>query len=102
MNVEITRHQAAIAELCRRHHVRSLEVFGSATTERFRPGDSDFDFLVEFQEIPSGRYADAYFGLLEALTDLVGCPVDLVVLSAIRNPHFRASVDETRVPLYAA
>jgi len=102
VHAEITRHQAAIAELCRRHHVRKLELFGSAATGRFRPGESDFDFLVEFGEIGSGRYADAYFGLLEALTELLGRPVELVVPSVIRNPHFRASVEETRVPLYAA
>lgn len=102
MNADIARHKSAIDELCRRHHVRCLELFGSAATGGFRPGESDFDFLVEFEELPSRRYADAYFGLLEALTALLGRPVDLVVPSAIRNPYFRAAVDETRIPLYAA
>lgn len=102
MNAEIARHRAAIDDACRRHYVRRLDLFGSAATDRFRPGESDFDFLVEFGPTPPGGYADAYFGLLEALTDLLGRPVDLVVPSAIRNPYFRQAVDETRTPLYAA
>ena len=102
MNADIARNKSAIEDLCRLHHVRSLELFGSAATGRFRPGESDFDFLVEFEEMPSRGYADAYFGLLESLTTLLGRPVDLVVPSAIRNPYFRESVDATRIPLYAA
>ncbi len=102
VNAEIARHKSAIDELCRRHHVRSLELFGSAATGGFRPSESDFDFLVEFEVMPSTGYADAYFGLLEALTALLGRPVELIVPSSIRNPYFREAVDETRIPLYAA
>ena len=102
MNADVARNRAAIADACRRHRVRSLELFGSAATGRFRPGASDFDFLVEFEPMPQGGYADAYFGLLDALTQLLGRPVDLVVASAIRNPFFRQSVEESKIPLYAA
>ena len=65
-------------------------------------GASDPDFPVEFQSLPAGAYADAYFGLLEALERLFGSPVDLVVDSAIRNPFFRQRVEETRTQIYAA
>ena len=37
-----------VAELCRRFHVRRLEVFGSAARGDFDPERSDVDFLVEF------------------------------------------------------
>ena len=47
-------------------------------------------------------YAHAYFGLLEALETLFGSSVDLVEDSAIINPYFRESVEESRIPLYAA
>ena len=50
----------------------------------------------------SGKYANAYFGLLEALQQLFGRPVDLVVDSAIKNPYFRQSVEETRTLVYEA
>ncbi len=102
VNADIARHMPAIDEICRRHHVRSLELFGSAATGHFRPGESDFDFLVEFDPMPEGGYFDAYFGLAENLTDLLGGPVDLVVGSAIKNPYFRQSVDASRTPVYAA
>lgn len=65
--------------------------------------DSDLDFLVEF-DLSAGieGYADRYFDLLEALEQLFRRPVDLVVDSAIKNPYFRESVDETRELRYAA
>jgi hypothetical protein len=39
--------EGAIAELCRRHHIRRLALFGSALHGSLRP-DSDIDVLVEF------------------------------------------------------
>jgi len=66
------------------------------------PGESDLDFLVEFDPLPPGAYTDAYFGLLEALQSLSGRPVDLVVGSAIKNPYFRQSVELTKMLLYAS
>ena len=92
-----------LEQLCRRHRVQRLDLFGSATTGRYRREGSDLDFLVEFQptETPGAR-ANAYFHLLEALEELFGRPVDLVIGSAIRNPYFLESVEESRTPVYAA
>ena len=45
-------------------------------------------------------YANSYFGLLEDLEKLFGKPVDLVVGSAIENPYFLQSVEETRTLIY--
>lgn len=94
--------QEQLAEVCRRFHVKRLEIFGSAAEGKFRAEDSDLDFLVEFLPLGPGEHADAYFGLLEALKDLFGRPVDLVMADAIRNRYFKESVDRTRRPLYAA
>ncbi|MBV8612871.1 MAG: nucleotidyltransferase domain-containing protein, partial [Acetobacteraceae bacterium] len=52
--------------VCRRFHVRQLDLFGSGADERFDPLRSDLDFLVTFEELSSDAYADAYFGLREA------------------------------------
>lgn len=98
MNV-FASHQAEIEQLCRRYGVRRLDLFGSAATGRYRPGESDLDFLVELEPLPPGAYADTYFGLLEALESLFGSPVDLVASTAIRNPYFRQAVEQTRVLL---
>lgn len=97
----LTTRLEAIVEICQRHGVRSLSVFGSATTDDFDPANSDVDLLVEFESSDADLF-DAYFGLREQLTELFGRPVDLVMPSALRNPYFASAVDETRRELYAA
>ncbi len=98
----LSQWRAEVESLCRRYRVRRLELFGSAATGRERPEESDLDFLVEFEPLPAGGYADAYFGLLESLEALYGRRVDLLVASAIKNPYFRQSVERTKTLLYAA
>ncbi|HXW40166.1 MAG TPA: nucleotidyltransferase domain-containing protein [Xanthobacteraceae bacterium] len=102
MIAEISTHREELQALCRRFHVRRLDVFGSAARGDFEPARSDLDFLVEFQPLQPGAYVDAFFGLKEGLEELFGRPVDLISAAAIRNPYFRASVERTRAPLYAA
>jgi len=91
-----------VAELCRRYQVQRLEVFGSATSERFDAQTSDMDFLVEFLPLEPGTRADAYFGLLEELQALFGRPVDLVMTRAITNRYFLEAIAPQREVLYAA
>lgn len=98
---DIERTRPELEELCRRYRVRRMEAFGSAATGRFESETSDIDLLVEFEATGSPGYADRYFGLLESLETLFGRPVDLVVASAIKNPYFRQSVDQTKALLYA-
>ena len=102
MHTLIEKNRAALLDLCRRFHVRRLEVFGSALTGRFDEKRSDVDFLVEFDPPPEMNRADQYFGLLFALEELLGCRIDLVCAGAIRNRFFRQAVERTKVLLYAA
>ncbi len=102
MSPFIDDHRAALEDLCRRYRVHSLFVFGSAAREDFDPERSDVDLLVEFEALPVGGYADAYFGLREALEALFGRQVDLVASSAVRNPYIKADIERTRTLLYAA
>ena len=101
MNLQLHPQLVAITSLCRRFHARRLDLFVSAATGQARP-DSDFDFLVEFGPLPSGGYANVYFGLLGGLVSRLRAPVDLVVASTVRNPYFRQSLERNRSPLYAA
>lgn len=102
MIAEILSRKTELEELCRRFHVRRLDLFGSAAGEDFDAERSDLDFLVEFEPAPPGGYADSFFGLKESLEQLFCRPVDLVASAAIRNPFFRESVERAKVPLYAA
>jgi uncharacterized protein len=99
---EIEDQRVALEALCRRFQVRRLELFGSAAEGTFDPQSSDLDFIVEFDDRPANGYADTYFGLAEALKDLFHRDVDLVVLSAVKNPYLRESIERSRTLLYAA
>ncbi len=100
INPLVVQHSDELAEICRRHHVKRLDVFGSAVVGNFNPQTSDIDFLVDYHLLPPSQHADAYFGLLEDLQSIFGRSIDLVEDKAIENPYFRASVDETREPIY--
>ncbi len=98
----VEKRVGELEQLCVRYNASRLDLFGSAATSEHRPEESDLDFVVEFQPEAFEAYADAYFGLLESLERLFGRPVDLVVGSAIKNPYFLQSVEQTRTPVYAA
>ena len=102
MDKSVEDKRAELAELCTRHSVKRLELFGSAATGAFNPHTSDLDFLVQFEAMPPPAHADHYFALLEALESLFGRHVDLVEAGAVHNPYFLRAIDRTRVVLYAA
>lgn len=102
MTALLAQYKAELEAVCRKYRVQRLELFGSAASGRNKPGVSDLDFLLEFEPLPIDGYADRYFGLREALEELSGLSVDLVVGSAIKNPYFRQSVEQNRTLLYAA
>jgi uncharacterized protein len=101
MHVWDMKQRSEIENACRRFGVLKLAVFGSALRDDFGPG-SDLDFLVRFARRPDVDAFTQFFGLKEALEGILGRPVDLVSLDAIRNPVFRAEVERTQAPLYEA
>jgi len=77
-NIDIPRD--AIAEFCRRHHIRRLALFGSVLRDDFGP-DSDVDVLVEWE--PDHNPGWDVVTIAEELEQLFGGrKVDLV------NPKF--------------
>ena len=99
---EVEERATSIESLCRRFRVRRLELFGSAASGSFNPESSDLDFLVEFEDLPPGEYAEAYFGLLEELQGMFRRNIDLVVAHSLRNPYLIESIQRSRALLYAA
>ena len=98
----IEQSRDSLADLCRRHCVHRLSLFGSATGTAFDPERSDLDFVVEFDELTPPEYAEAYFGLWERLQELFGRPVDLLTPPALANPYLRNAMEQNGVELYAA
>ncbi len=98
----VSEHRAEIAALCHRFHVRRLDLFGSAARKSDFTANSDIDFLVEFEISPTSPALADYLDLRDALTSLFGREVDLTMVSAVRNPCLRASIDRSRAPLHGA
>ena len=103
MDNPIKANQPEIAALCRRFHVRRLDLFGSAARGGdFDPERSDVDVLIEYQSGHAPPSLSEFLALREALAALFGRPVDLIMASAVRNPFVRAGIERSRETLYGA
>ena len=87
-----------VGPLCRDFNVRRLDVFGSVARAASTDA-SDLDLLVEFWE-PDSQPSKRFFGLLHRLEDTLGCHIDLLTVSGLRNPYFKKRLLEERVLLY--
>jgi hypothetical protein len=93
-------HREALADFCRRHHVRTLSLFGSVVRGDFRP-DSDVDVLVEFEPGHVPGFI-ALHGMQEELSTLFGGRrVDLVT-ERFLNRRIRERVLAAAEVQYAA
>ena len=83
---------------CREFRVKRLDLFGSHVRGEGVTA-SDVDLLVEFEE-PDLHPAKRFFGLLHHLEDALGCEVDLLTISSLRNRYFRCRGLKERVNIY--
>ena len=97
--LEVARHSEGIRTLCEKYHVRSLYIFGSATTSQFTP-QSDIDFLVEFGEIDPLDYFDNHMNFKEGLEALFSREVDLLEVQTLKNPVLKQSVNRNKILVY--
>jgi len=95
----IDRNIDKIRDLCLKHKVGKLFVFGSVNTNRFKT-DSDIDLIVDFKDVDLYDYADNYFDLKRSLEKLFNREVDLLEDNAIKNPYLRQSIDSTKQLIY--
>ena len=102
MEAALSLPRPEIAALCRRYHVRRLDLFGSAVTSAFDPARSDVDLLVAYEPAHSPPALADFLAFREALAALLGRRVDLAMETAIRNPYLRAAIEAGRVPLHGA
>ena len=98
MNI-IDKNIDKIRDLCDKHKVAKLFVFGSVLSDKFRKS-SDIDLIVDFLDIDLYGYADNYFDLKFALEKILKRNVDLLEDKAISNPYLRKSIDSSKKLLY--
>ena len=91
--------ESAIADICRRHQVKELFLFGSAVRGELRP-DSDLDLLVDF---PPGARPGllGVSAMMREFTALLGRRVDLAVKPALKRLIRPGVLAEARL-IYAA
>lgn len=99
MNQIITDNLQAIRAICEQLGVARLELFGSAARDDFDPETSDIDVIVEFLDYGSG-ITDRYFGLTDALQNLLGRSVDITSARKLSNPYFLDEIEADRITLY--
>ncbi len=84
--IQIPKEQ--VEDLCRRHGIRHLALFGSVLRDDFTP-ESDVDVLVEFE--PGRTPGLAFFAIQRELSGLLGRNVDLNTPGCL-SPYFRDRV----------
>ncbi|MCV9388226.1 nucleotidyltransferase family protein [Reichenbachiella ulvae] len=89
----------ALNSICKRHHVQSLHIFGSATRDELN-SNSDIDLLVKFEDFDLSDYFDNYIQLKSELKDLFGREVDLVEEQSLRNPILIQSINKNKSLVY--
>jgi uncharacterized protein len=98
----ITENINAIKDICKKHHVKEMAVFGSVTKDYFTD-KSDIDVLIEFNDdISYEDYSTNYFSFEESLKILLKKEIDLVTKRFIENPYFLESIKQNKETLYAA
>ena len=90
--------QVELTNLCRRHGIRRLALFGSILRDDFGP-ESDVDVLVQFE--PGSRVGLRLFTVERELSDLLGRKVDLNTAGFL-SPDFRAEVERLAEVQYDA
>lgn len=90
----------ALAELCRRHRIRKLSLFGSQLKGTARP-DSDVDLLVEFEPDAQISLLDMAQIEIELSPLLGGRKVDLRTAKDLSH-YFRDEVVRSAEPQYVA
>ncbi len=105
MHAAVLTKRDTVADLCRRFHVRRLDVFGSAARgEDFDEQRSDADLLVVFEPGAEPDFT-GFLDLKDALEQALGRPVDLLDRQSIeqsRNYLRRRRILQEAEPIFVA
>ena len=88
-------NQAGLADLCRKHEVRVLKIFGSAAQGQ-DSSDSDVDLIVEFE---GDKSLFDLIGLELELKEFLGRDVDLLTEPSI-SPYLQDRILASAAVIY--
>jgi predicted nucleotidyltransferase len=102
MNQLIENNKQKIFELCKKHYVKELYLFGSAARDDFNE-NSDIDFLIEFNNKTTDPflYVENNDQLKLNLELLLHREVDLIKYSNLKNKYLKYFIDQEKKLLYA-
>ena len=99
MHSLISNKIEGIQQLCKKHKVSSLYLFGSYSKGNANE-NSDVDLLVQFGNVDLLNYFDNFIDLKIKLEKLLGKPIDLVENKTIRNPFLKESIEQSQELIY--
>ncbi|MFC0264593.1 nucleotidyltransferase family protein [Fontibacter flavus] len=98
--VFLEKHREELIDLCKKHHVERMFVFGSVLNNSFS-SESDVDFLVKIKEVPVEVYTDSFFEVYEGLQNILNRKVDLLTEKSVSNPYFLEEINKTKTLIYS-
>jgi len=101
--VSLDELRTALDPFCRKHRIRRLEVFGSASRNA-TDASSDVDLLVTLDESTPVSTADLLEMAGEA-EELIGAPVDFVLRPSLEkspNPFARQNILNSAICIYGS
>ena len=82
MSVRLNIPRDAVAEFCRRHHIRRMALFGSVLRDDFA-SESDVDVLVEFE--PGRTVGFGFIDMQDELSKILGHSVDMHTFKSVER-----------------
>jgi predicted nucleotidyltransferase len=94
VTIQISVDRERIVDFCRRHHIRTLALFGSVLRDDFDLG-SDVDVLVQFED----GYTPGWelFDLEQELSAIIGRLVDLNTPGFLSRSFRQRVLDEAQI-----
>ena len=106
MTAIVKNNLEAIKYLCKKYHVNSLYLFGSAAREKDFTQNSDIDLLVTFKSLPSNTNEDIiykvdnYDKLHKSLEETIKRKIDLVQEGSVKNKFLKYFINKEKKLLY--
>lgn len=98
--VSLFKDRSDFIDLCKKHKVKKLFVFGSATSNQFDQTKSDIDLIVDLSINDPIEYGETLLSLWDSLEEYFDRKVDLLTEDSITNPYLKKSIEASKRLIY--